>query len=273
MLYLIATPIGNLTDITQRAIDTLRACDYILCEDTRHSSILLSHLGIKKPLKSYHKFNESKELEKILSDLKNGLHIALISDAGTPTIADPGEELVAQCKSAGLAVTTLPGPCAAIAALTLSGFATSKFQFVGFLPKTTQELKKTLLSALFYEGTTICYETPHRIPKTLSLLATLDKQRKLCLVRELTKIHEESLTKDAHSLLEHVQKAPPKGEIVLLISGSDQNSAARDLDPRKFVSNLQEMYGLPLPEAIKMAAALQGIGKREVYHAVHKTPT
>ena len=177
VLYLVSTPIGNLADFSFRAVETLKKCDYILCEDTRHSRFLLEHYGIQTPLKSFHKFNEAKALESVLSDLKEGKTLALISDAGTPLISDPGQELVLQCRAEGLAVSAIPGACAVIDALVLSGLPSTPFQFIGFLPKKEKELQSVLSQALFYAGTTIAYESPHRIEETLAAIAQIDPKK------------------------------------------------------------------------------------------------
>jgi 16S rRNA (cytidine1402-2'-O)-methyltransferase len=218
MLYLVATPLGNLADITQRALEILRTCDYVLCEDTRRSQRLLSHYQIQKPLKSYHKFNERRRESEILSDLKAGSKIALISDAGTPGISDPGEPLVNLCHQEGIEVNVIPGPCALVAALTLSGFSTERFQFVGFLPRKQGALTRLLNELLAFEGTSVCYESPYRLLKSLALLAELAPERELAVARELTKLHEEIRRGTAAELVAHYKAKTPKGEIVLLIN-------------------------------------------------------
>lgn len=219
MLYLIATPIGNLGDFSYRAVSIIETCDYLLCEDTRRSAILLNHYNLKKPLKSYHRFNEEKKKREIIEDLQNGKVIGLLSDAGTPCIADPGERLVAICKELNIPIVPIPGPNAAIVALIASGLITERFQFLGFLPKKKGELTKLFTDVLAYPGTTICYESPYRLKPTLAVLDTLDSQRKIVVARELTKKFEEFITGTASSLKEKWKDKPPKGEIVLLISG------------------------------------------------------
>src|SRR3990167_5491416 len=181
MLYIVATPIGNLDDFSKRAVDTLSSCDAILCEDTRRSSILLNRYGIQKPLISYHKFKEKASLEKILTDLQSGQNLALISDAGTPCINDPGQILVQACIEKGIEVTAIPGACSVIQALVLSGFDTSSFQFIGFLPKSGQSALKR---ALHYPGTTVCFESPERLISTLEEILALDPDRELAVARE-----------------------------------------------------------------------------------------
>ncbi len=267
MLYLVATPIGNLADISYRAVEMLRTCDYILCEDTRHSQILLRHYQIDTPLKSYHQFNEKKREEEILADLEQGKTIALISDAGTPGISDPGCGLVQACLKKQIAVSALPGPCALIQALILSGFAAEPFQFAGFLPKPLSERKERLIELLHYPGTSICYESPHRLVETLSEIALLDPERQLCVLRELTKLHEERRAGTAGALCAHFQDVPPKGEIVLLIEGNRCEIDYSALTPEQHVEQLQESYGLSLKEAIKLAAALRQVPKRTIYNA------
>jgi 16S rRNA (cytidine1402-2'-O)-methyltransferase len=267
MIYLVATPIGNLGDITLRALEVLKRCDYILCEDTRHASILLKHYQIKKPLKSYHKFSEGKSESRILDDLRDGKEIALLSDAGTPGICDPGAALVKRCREEGLAVTALPGACAPIVALTLSGMGMEQFQFVGFLPKKLGELKERLRAMTTYAGTSICFETPHRIEKTVAHLVEIAPHHRIGIVREMTKVFEECLLMTPADLLAHIKQKPLRGEMVLLIEGKPEvlNS---DLDPVEQVHHLQSTQGLTKTEAIKEVAKLRGIDRRTLYKQV-----
>lgn len=267
MLYLIATPIGNLADITLRALDTLRSCDYILCEDTRHSHILLRHYNIQKPLKSYHKFNETFRAESILQDLESGKHICLISDAGTPGISDPGADLVKLCIERNIPMTAIPGPCAAIQALSCSGLPTDRFQFWGFLARKEGALKRELQSILTYPGTTICYESPHRLLNVLKLIQVLQPQRLLVAARELTKKFEEIVRGSATALIEHWQQTPLKGEIVLLISPTpaEQHPDWEEWTPEEHVQWIEKAYALSRKEAIKLAADLRGVPKRHLY--------
>lgn len=270
MLYLISTPIGNLKDMTYRAVETLSSSDYILCEDTTHSLPLLKAYQIQKPLYSYHKFNEAKQIEKIVEDLKKELVISLISDAGTPGICDPGQRLVLRCIEENLSYTVLPGPCAAIAALTLSGCGEERFQFIGFLPKKESECTTLLQEVIHYSGTTICYETPHRILKTLQILRDIDKALPICVARELTKFYEECKRGSAEELLAYYTVHPPKGEIVLLIPQNMQKIDYTNLSLIEHVKLLEESLGITSKEAIKLVASLRGISKRAVYDAVHK---
>lgn len=265
MLYLIATPIGNLADFSFRAVEILKKCDYALCEDTRHSRILLNHYQISTPLKSFHRFNETKIEDSIISDLKIGKVIALISDAGTPLISDPGHQLLKRCQSEGLAISAVPGPCAVINALVLSGFPSETFQFIGFLPKKEKELQSVLYQLLYYTGTTIAYESPRRIEETLVEIAKLSPERKLCIARELTKVHEEVLIGLSKELLEHFKKNPPRGEIVLLISPLQKERLLSHLSLQELVTMLQTDLNLTKIDAIKMAAELHQLSKKEVY--------
>lgn len=265
MLYIIATPIGHLGDLSYRAVETLKQVDYILCEDTRHSRILMERYAIATPLKSFHKFKEKLSESYILEDLKAGQAIALISDAGTPLIADPGESLITACHAHELSVTVVPGPCALIAALTLSGFPSAPFQFFGFLPKAQGELRRSLISALLYKGTSVCYEAPHRILETLTLLHALAPQRKLSIARELTKQYEECLFGTAQELLTHFQTHPPRGEMVLLLSGCPEERARNTLPLKQLVTSLESEFSLHRTEAIKLAAEILGFSKREAY--------
>lgn len=271
MLYLVSTPIGNLSDITLRALEVLKSCDYILCEDTRHSLILLRHYEIEKPLKSFHKFNEKEKEASIIQDLEAGMTIGLISDAGTPGIADPGMQLVQKCVASGLQVQSVPGACSAITALSCSGLNTENFQFIGFLPKRSEDLKKTLKEILSYKGTTICFDSPQRILKTLKMLSQLDKKRKLAITRELTKRHEEILRGNVEELLESWGDKNPKGEIVLLISGKEKEELNWDhLTHLEHVQKVEEDYGVSRKEAIKIVAELRHESKRNIYKKVIK---
>lgn len=267
MLYLVSTPIGNLKDITVRALELLKESDYILCEDTRHSLILLQHYDIKKPLKSYHKFNESSQIEEIIQDLKEGKTISLISDAGTPGICDPGMTLVKNCIEHKLPVYAIPGPCALIAALSSSGFIASSFQFLGFLPKKESELKNALIEALSYKGVSIMYESPNRLTDTLKVFEELSPKRTLGVARELTKKFEEFSKGVPSDLLEKWSKNPPKGEIVLLLSPPLEEEEKETRSPIEHTLWLMETYELSKQEAIKLTAKQLGLPKREVYRA------
>jgi 16S rRNA (cytidine1402-2'-O)-methyltransferase len=217
-LYLVATPIGNLEDMTFRALRVLRECDVIAAEDTRHTGQLLHAYEIKRPLISYFKFNEAKRSEEIIDRLKQGQKVALVTDAGTPGISDPGERVVRAALAAGYRVESVPGPCALVAALTPSGLSTDEFHFVGFLPqKSSQRLRR--LEALHHlPGTIVAYESPYRIEKLLAEMAEVMPERQIVLARELTKKFEEYLRGSAKELLEVYKKRRPKGEFVVMIS-------------------------------------------------------
>ena len=266
MLFLVATPIGNLSDITLRAIDILKTVDYILCEDTRHSRPLLEHYAIQTPLKSYHKFNLKEREGEVVADLLAGKKIALISDAGTPGISDPGAELVATCVEEKISVQAIPGPCAAVAALICSGFDTASFQFKGFLPRKSNDLKRELHQILTYEGTSICYESAQRLSEVLELLNSIAPQRKLAVARELTKKFEEFVHGTAAEILAHFATHPLKGEIVLLIEKNPTiETDWLSLSPIEHVAHLEATYQLTRNEALKLAAKQRGVSKREIY--------
>lgn len=271
MLYLVATPIGNLADFTFRAIEILKACDFILCEDTRHSLHLLKHYDIQKPLKSFHKFSEASKENEIIQHLQNGQKIALISDAGTPGISDPGQRLVKRCKEEGIEVQSIPGASAAIVALSASGLNTDRFQFCGFLPKKNNEIKTALLDILSYKGTTICYESPKRLLNTLQQIHELAPDRRVAVARELTKKFEEIQNGKVADQIIYWSKGEIKGEIVLLIAGNEtiETIDFESLTPEEHVLMLQEMYSLSKNEAIKMAASLRGVPKRDIYNKLH----
>lgn len=222
MLFLISTPIGNLKDITFRALEVLASCNYLLCEDTRRTRILLSHYEIKTPLKSFHLFNEASKEKGVITDLKNGFSIGLVSDAGTPGISDPGERLVKKCRSEGIEVSPIPGPSALIAALSASGLSSSRFQFFGFLPRKKGKLRRTLEEILLYPGTTICYESPHRVLTTLKFISEIDPNRICTTAREITKKFEDFQRGTALEIFDFFSHKTPRGEFVLLISGIEE---------------------------------------------------
>jgi len=268
MLYLVATPIGNLGDITFRAVETLKNCDLILCEDTRHTLKLLNHYAITKPLLSYHQFNEESRLKSILEKLRAGKLIALVSDAGTPLISDPGFKLIESCIREQIPFTAIPGPCAPIDALLLSGLNSSRFQFVGFFPRTQKELKALFLELIRYPGTSIGFESPKRVAKTLALLCHLAPDTQVVLARELTKKFEELLRGSASELSETLKKIDVKGECVVLIAGGEEKSDFSQLTLKEHVELVQKQYQLTEREAIKLVAELRGASKRSVYNQI-----
>jgi 16S rRNA (cytidine1402-2'-O)-methyltransferase len=219
MLYVVSTPIGNLGDITLRALEVLKSVDVIAAEDTRHSGMLLKHFEIKKPLLSYHEHNEAMRTAQLVERLAAGEDVALITDAGTPALSDPGARLIRECIKRGLPFTIIPGPSSILAALVGSGFSTEKFCFRGFLPiKSGQRERELRSAAVDREETTIFFESPYRLTKTLAACIEIMPDRQLCVARELTKKFEEFHRGTAAELLAHYQAHPPKGEIVLMIS-------------------------------------------------------
>ena len=216
-LYLVATPIGNREDITLRALRTLRECDVVAAEDTRHTGQLLKHYGISKPLLSYFQFNEARRSEEILERLERGEKVALVTDAGTPGISDPGERVVKAALKAGFRVEPVPGPCAMVAALTASGLGTDEFHFIGFLPHKSGQRRKKLEALRAISGTLVLYESPYRIAKLLTELQEVFPESQIVLARELTKKFEEYLRGTAAELLAMVSKRTLKGEFVVLV--------------------------------------------------------
>jgi 16S rRNA (cytidine1402-2'-O)-methyltransferase len=220
MLYVVATPIGNLGDITLRAVEALKSADVIAAEDTRHSGLLLKHLEIKKPFVSYHEHNEAARTTELVERLGRGENVALITDAGTPGLSDPGLRLIRECIKRELPFTIIPGASSILTALLGSGFSTDKFSFRGFLPVKSGQRERELRAATERDETMIFFESPYRLSKTLAACIGIIPQRQLCVARELTKKFEEFRRGTARELLAHYQAHPPKGEIVLVISGS-----------------------------------------------------
>lgn len=218
-LYLVATPIGNLEDITLRALRVLKECDVIAAEDTRHTGQLLAHFEIRKPMVSYFQFNEARRSEEILGRLARGEIVALVTDAGTPGISDPGERVVSAAVAKGFKVESVPGPCALVAALTASGMPTDEFHFAGFLPHKSGQRRKRLEMLGKISGTLVLYESPYRVEKLLVSLSELYPERTVVLARELTKKFEEYRRGTAADLLASVRQRAPKGEFVVLVSG------------------------------------------------------
>jgi 16S rRNA (cytidine1402-2'-O)-methyltransferase len=234
MLYIVGTPIGNLDDISERCARTLREVDLIAAEDTRHSLRLLQRLELSKPMISYHEHNEAGRTPELIQKLQQGTNIALITDAGMPSISDPGRRLIAACIEAQLSYTVIPGPSAVLVALTGSGFQNDQWSFSGFLPNKSGQRERILADACETGDTAIFFESPHRITKTLAVLAQIAPTRRVCVARELTKQFEEFRVGLAADLLSHYEAHPAKGEITLLIDGfnrqevKDQKRAERD---------------------------------------------
>jgi len=218
MLYVVATPIGNLGDITVRALEVLKSVDVVAAEDTRHSGMLLKHFEIKKPLLSYHEHNEAMRTAQLVERLAADENVALITDAGTPALSDPGARLIRACIERGLPLTIIPGPSSILAALVGSGFSTERFYFGGFLPVKSGQRERELRATAERGETTIFFESPYRLTKTLAVCTGIIPDRQLCVARELTKKFEEFRHGIASELLAHYEAHPPKGEIVLVIS-------------------------------------------------------
>ena len=276
MLYLCATPIGNLKDITERVLETLQSVDVIAAEDTRNSIHLLTHFGIKTPLTSYHEYNKYDKAEVLIGRMRAGEDVALITDAGTPAISDPGEVLVQMCNDAGIRVTSLPGAAACITALTLSGLHTRRFCFEGFLPSDKKELADVLEDLKKEYRTIIVYEAPHHLKKTLSLLSDTLGDRKITICRELTKKFETVMPTTFKEALEYYESEDPRGEYVLVIEGADRDAAKRELQSSFESMSVEDhvaMYeakGFDRKAAMKKAAEDRGVPKREIYSILYK---
>ena len=267
-LYLVATPIGNLDDITLRAINVLKQVDIIAAEDTRHTLKLLNHLEIKKPLISYHRHNEEIKVNLLIEKLEEGNNIAVVSDAGTPGICDPGEEIVYEAILRGIEVIPIPGACAAINALIASGLDTKEFVFYGFL-SINKKIRQEKLEQIRRENKTIIlYEAPHKIIKTLEDLSKFIDKRKIVIAREITKIHEEFIRGDINDILNNYKE--PKGEHIILIEGSKQEYEDDKIKELKNmdINELYKIYekqGMSKNEIIKKIAKDKGVNKNEIY--------
>ena len=270
-LYLVGTPIGNLTDLSERAIKVLSEADFIAAEDTRNSMRLLSHFGIHKPMISYFEHNKVARGEQIVERLKNGETCALVTDAGMPAISDPGEDIVRLCVENGITVTTVPGPCAAITALTLSGLSTSKFSFEGFLPASKSERRAMLNELANEHRTMIFYEAPHKLRNTLSDMAlTFGEDRRMAICRELTKLNEEILRVTVCEAIEHYEINEPRGEFVLIVEGRSTASLSgfwENMSVEEHVIHYVK-NGMSKNDAIKSAAKDRKVPKNDIYREV-----
>jgi 16S rRNA (cytidine1402-2'-O)-methyltransferase len=270
-LYLCPTPIGNLEDMTFRVIRTLKECDEIAAEDTRNSIKLLNHFEIDTPMTSYHEFNKYDKGRVLVDEMLKGKSIALITDAGTPGISDPGEVLVQLCYEAGIEVTSLPGACAATTALTMSGFATRRFCFEAFLPQDKKEQKEILEDLRRETRTIVLYEAPHRLVRTLELLSKDFGDRRAVTIKELTKKHEKRESGTVSELLEFYKKNEPKGEFVIVIEGKKHSELLEEEQQQWESISLEEhmkLYmdkGMSKKEAMKQVAVDRGVPKREIY--------
>ena len=271
ILYLIATPIGNRGEMTPRALEVLKDTDFIAAEDTRNSIKLLNHFDIHTPMTSYHEYNKFTKAEELITKLHNGQNIAVVTDAGTPAISDPGEVIAAMCLEQGIRVTSLPGACALITALTMSGMPARRFCFEGFLPADKKERRYILAQLQREERTTILYEAPHHLRGTLQELYDNLGDRRITLCRELTKKFEEALPMTLASAIEYYGENEPRGEYVLVLAGADR--AALEEEKRR---NFEEMtleehmalytdQGLSRKDAMKKVAADRGVSKRDIY--------
>lgn len=269
-LYLVATPIGNLEDMTLRAIRTLRDADLIAAEDTRRTAQLLNHLGIKTPLTCYFQHNEKSKGSFIIEKLKEGLSVALVSDAGTPAISDPGEELVYLCAQNDIPVVPVPGATAAISALISSGLPTGRFSFEGFLSVNKKSRRDHLLEIQHTPYTMIFYEAPHKLRRTLKDLYEILGDRKIVLARELTKIHEEFIRTTLSLASEIYLHKEPKGEYVLIIEGAEMGKQTEsDLNNLSVLEHIKHYtdLGLDVKEAQKAVASDRGVTRRDIYAA------
>lgn len=276
-LYLCATPIGNLEDMTFRVIRTLKEVDLIAAEDTRNSIKLLNHFEIQTPMTSYHEFNKYEKGRKLVEKLLEGQNIALITDAGTPGISDPGEELVQMCYEAGVPVTSLPGAVACVTALTLSGMSTRRFAFEAFLPTDKKEREAVFQEMESETRTIVMYEAPHRLVKTLKLLAEhLGSERKITVCRELTKRHETAFRSTIAEASAYYEVNDPKGECVLVIEGRSREEMRMEAQARWEEMSVEEhmehylSQGIGKKDAMKRVAKDRGVPKREIYNQLER---
>lgn len=269
ILYLVPTPIGNLGDISPRCAETLEAVDLIAAEDTRITLKLLNHLGLKKPLTSYYRHNTDEAGRKVLDRLLAGENVALCTDAGTPAISDPGEDLVALCAANGVEVVAIPGPCALVTALAVSGLSTARFTFEGFLPMNKKNRRAQLEGLAGEERTMVFYEAPHKLTATLAdLRETFGPDRRISLCRELTKLHEEVIRTTLGEAAERYREGEPRGEFVLVVEGAPapEEGEYTLADGLERVAELRAA-GASLKDAAKQAAAEMGLSKKELYNA------
>ncbi|MFV0465823.1 MAG: 16S rRNA (cytidine(1402)-2'-O)-methyltransferase [Lachnospiraceae bacterium] len=271
MLYLCATPIGNMEDITLRVLRTLQEADLIAAEDTRNSIRILNHYDIKTPMTSYHEYNKYDKAYELIAKMKSGQNIALVTDAGTPGISDPGEELVRFCFEEGIEVTSLPGACACITALTVSGLSTRRFCFEAFLPKIKKERTKILSELVNETRTIILYESPHHLKRTLKELKDVLGERNIAVTRELTKKFEEKKKVSLSEAISYYEVNEPRGEYVLVIEGMEKSilieqerQSWMNLSMEEHMS-LYEEQGISKKECMKLVARDRGVSKREIY--------
>ena len=275
-LYLCATPIGNLEDMTFRAVRILKEADLIAAEDTRNSIKLLNHFEIKTPMTSYHEYNKIDKAYVLINKMQEGQNIALITDAGTPGISDPGEELVKMCQEAGITVTAVPGACACVTALTISGLGTRRFAFEAFLPTDKKERQAVLNELKDETRTMVIYEAPHRLVRTLKTLRETLGNRRISICRELTKRHEEKLQMTLADSLSYYEVNEPRGEYVLIIAGRSREEMKKEEQAGWEALSLEEhmahyeSQGIDRREAMKRVAKDRGVSKRDIYQALLK---
>ena len=276
ILTLVATPIGNLGDFSPRAIEVLKSADLIAAEDTRNTLKLLNHFEIRTPMTAYHEYNRFDKADELVKQLQEGKNVACVTDAGMPGISDPGEVLVAKCVEAGILVTAVPGPSAGITALVISGLPTRRYRFEGFLPADKKEREAVLQEVKEDSATLIFYEAPHRLLKTLETLLSALGDRRLAVVKELTKMHENVLRTSLSEAVRHFSEEEPRGEYVLVIEGRSFEEKKEEREQSWQHLSIEEhlrMYesqGLDRKEAMKRAAKDRGVSRREIYDAVMK---
>ena len=271
-LYLVPTPIGNLSDISPRCRETLEQADFIAAEDTRVTMKLLNHMGLKKPLVSYYEHNKQESGEKILSRIQAGETCALVSDAGTPAISDPGEDLVRLCAEHDVPVIAICGPCAAVTALAVSGLPTGRFTFEGFLSTNKKSRQSHLQSLLTERRTMIFYEAPHKLPATLEdMKKAFGGERKISLCRELTKLHEEVFRTTLDGAISHYEQNPPRGEFVLIVAGAEEEQEqALTLEDAIALCQSRIESGMSKKDAVKLVSSETGFPKNALYDAILK---
>lgn len=272
-LYICATPIGNLSDITLRALEVLESVDLIAAEDTRHTMKLLNRFEIKKPVTSYYEHNKVFKGEKLISDLLEGKNIALVSDAGTPLISDPGDFLLRDCIENNIEIISVPGPCAAICALTTSGISSKRFYFYGFLPAKKSERTEELKKLKNFTDTMVFYEAPHKIKATLSAMNEVFGERKITIHREMTKKFEEVLRFTIPEAVNHYEENDPKGEYVIIVEGGAEETKEDDVFSSMTICEQVDYYieqGMNKKEAIKKCADERNLPKRDVYNTYEK---
>jgi len=270
-LYLVATPIGNLSDLSERAVKVLSEVDFVAAEDTRNSMRLLTHLGISKPMVSYFEHNKRERGEQIVERLQSGESCALVTDAGTPAISDPGEDIVALCAEAGIPVSSIPGPCAAVVALTLSGLPTGRFCFEGFLPTENKERRTRLERLSGEDRTMIFHEAPHKLKATLDdMIAAFGEDRRISLCRELTKLNEEAMRTTLGEAVAYYEANAPRGEYVLVVEGRPEDTAPVDWSGTDIVAHVESYIasGMSKKDAIKAVARDRGVHKSVIYKEI-----